>query len=95
MLSKRMRGPDNVSLIYLRDVLVGLDDASNEAIVTIHWIGGRHTELRVSRVRCGRYPEGPPVSPVEAVRKLGGNWPDREVASTLNRMRCKPSDNKA
>ena len=76
-------------------MLIDLDDTSNEAIVTIHWIGGRHTELRVSRVRRGRYPEGPPVSPVEAVREPGGHWPDREVAGTLNRMRCKPADGKA
>jgi hypothetical protein len=27
--------------------------------------------------------------------KLGGQWPDREVAVTMNRMRCKPSDGKA
>jgi hypothetical protein len=84
-----------ITHILIREVVIDLDDASNEAIVTIHWIGGRHTELRVSRVRCGRYPEGPPVSPVEAVRKLGGHWPDREVAGTLNRMRCKPADGKA
>ena len=44
---------------------------------------------------CGRYPEGRQISPVEAVRKLGGQWPDREVAITMNRMRCKPADGKS
>jgi DNA invertase Pin-like site-specific DNA recombinase len=84
-----------ITHILVREVVIDLDDKSNEAIVTIHWIGGRHTELRVPRVRCGRYPVGDHVSPVEAVRKLGGQWPDREVAGTLNRMRCKPADGKA
>ncbi|MDR3529018.1 MAG: helix-turn-helix domain-containing protein [Rhodopila sp.] len=84
-----------ITYILIREVLVDLDDTANEAVVTIHWIGGRHTELRISRVRCGRYPEGHHVSPVDAVRKIGGQWPDREVAGTLNRMRCKPADGKA
>jgi hypothetical protein len=71
------------------------DDATNEALVTIHWNGGRHTELRVSRVRTGRYPGDRHPSPVEAIRKLGGQLPDRELAVTMNRMRCKPADGKA
>jgi hypothetical protein len=66
------------------------DDMTNEALVTIHWNGGRHTELRVSRVRTGRYPADRHPSAVEAVRKLGGQLPDRELAVTLNRMRCTP-----
>ena len=48
-----------------------------------YWNGGRHTELRVSRVRCGRHPEDRYPSPVEVVRKLGGQWPDREVAADV------------
>jgi hypothetical protein len=70
-------------------------DATNEAIVTIHWNSGRHTELRISRVRTGRYPADRHPSPVEVIRKLGGKWPDREVALTMNRMRCKPPDGNA
>jgi DNA invertase Pin-like site-specific DNA recombinase len=89
------RTKQRITHILIREVVIDLDDAINEAVVTIHWNGGRHTELRVSRVRCGRYPEDRRPSPVEVVRKLGGQWPDREVAVTLNRMRCKPSDGKA
>jgi hypothetical protein len=29
------------------------------------------------------------------MRKLGGQWPDRELAVTMNRMRCKSSDGKS
>jgi hypothetical protein len=63
--------------------------------VTIHWNGGRHTELRVSRTGAGRYPADRHPGPVEVIRKLGGQWPDREVAVTMNRMRCKPADGQA
>ena len=80
--------------ILIREVILDLDDATNEAVVTIHWNGGRHTELRVSRVRSGRYPDRHP-GPVAVIRKLGGQWPDRDLAVTMNRMRCKPADGKA
>jgi hypothetical protein len=71
------------------------DDATNEALVTIHWNGGRHTEMRVSRVRTGRYPADRHPSPVQVIRKLGSQLPDRELAVTMNRMRCKPTDGNA
>lgn len=89
------RTKQRITHILIREVVLDLDDATNEAIVTIHWAGGRHTELRVSRVRCGRYPDDRHPGPVEVMRKLGGQWPDREVAVTMNRMRCKPSDGTA
>jgi len=89
------RTKQRITHILIREVVIDLDESTNEAVVTIHWNGGRHTELRVSRVRCGRYPHDRHLSPVEVIRKLGGQWPDREVAVTMNRMRCKPSDGKA
>lgn len=89
------RTKQRITHILIREVMLDLDDATNEALVTIHWNGGRHTELRVSRVQTGRYPADRHPSPVEAIRKLGGQLPDRELAVTLNRMRCKPPDGKA
>jgi hypothetical protein len=89
------RTKQRITHILIREAVLDLDDATNEALVTIHWNGGRHTELRVSRVRTGRYPADRHPSPLEAIRKLGGQLPDRKLAVTLNRMRCKPSDGKA
>ena len=68
------------------------DDVSNEAVLLIHWTGGRHTEVRVARVKNGRHPgDGAPAA-VDVLRKLAGHWPDRELAVSLNRMRCKTGD---
>ena len=89
------RTKQRITHILIREVVLDRDDTTNEAIVTIHWNGGRHTELRVSRVRTGRYPADRHSSPVTAIRTLGGQLPDRELAVTLNRMRCKPVDGKA
>jgi len=74
--------------ILVREVVVDLDDAANEVLVTIHWTGGRHTELRVARVRSRRSPEEGRPSAVDVVRKMGGQLSDREMAATMNRMHC-------
>ena len=88
------RTKQRLTRILIQEVVIDLDDATNEAVVIVHWTGGRHTELRVPRVKCGRYPENRHPSPVEVIRKLGGQWPDRELAVTMNRMRCKSADGK-
>ena len=61
-------------------------------MLLIHWTGGRHIVVRVPRVKTGRYPGDIAPSAVDALRKLAGHWPDRELAVSLNRMRCKTSN---
>src|SRR4051812_49440658 len=91
----RICEPSSASHIVIREVILDLDEVTNEARVTIHRHGGRHTELRVPRVKTGRYPADRRPGPVEVVRKRGGRWPDRELAVTMNRMRCKSADGEA
>lgn len=78
--------------ILVQEIVCNLDDATNEAVLLIHWTGGRHTEVRVPRVKTGRYPSDMAPTAVEVIRKLAGHWPDRELAVSLNRMRCKTDD---
>ena len=78
--------------ILIQEIVCELDDAINEAVLLIHWAGGRHTEVRVPRVKTGRYPGDMAPAAVDAIRKLAGHWPDRELAVSLNRMRCKTGD---
>jgi hypothetical protein len=86
------RTKQRLTHILVEEVVIDLDEAAHEAVVVVHWVGGRHTELRVPRVRTGRYPADRRPGPVEVIRKLGGQWPDREPAATMNRMRCKSAD---
>jgi len=86
------RTKQRLTRILIQEVLLDLDAASNEAVVTVHWVGGRHSEIRVERVRTGRFPKDHYPSPVEVIRRLGGQWPDPELAVTMNRMRCKSAD---
>jgi hypothetical protein len=75
--------------ILIREVVIDLDAAAHEAVVLIHWMGGRHTETRVPRVRTKPRRSEPVHSPVAIVQRLAQEWPDREIAVTLNRMRSK------
>ena len=77
--------------ILVQEIVCDLDEVTNEAVLLIHWTGGRHTEVRVARVKTGRCPDMAP-SAVEALRNFAGHWPDRELAVSLNRMRCKTGD---
>jgi hypothetical protein len=86
------RTKQRLTRIVIQEVVIDQKDDSKEAVVTIHWTGGRHTEVRVSRIRTGRYPDDRHPSPVEVIRTLGGQWSDRELAVTMNRMRCKSAD---
>lgn len=87
-----IRTKQRLTHILVQEVVIDHEDDSTEAVITIHWTGGRHTEIRVSRVRTGRYPNDRHPSPVEVIRNLGGQWSDRDLAVTMNRMRCKSTD---
>jgi len=52
--------------------------------------GGRHSEVRVPRVKAQRPRAPSPPSPVEVIRRLAPEWPDRQIAIMLNRVRCPP-----
>lgn len=86
------RTKQRLTHILIQEVVIDLDDAANEAVAIIHWVGGRHTELRVARAKTIGSPADPQPNPVEVMRKLGGQWPDRELALTMNRMRCRSQD---
>jgi DNA invertase Pin-like site-specific DNA recombinase len=89
------RTKQRLTRVLIQEAVIDLDDKSNEAVVTVHWSGGRHTELRVARTKTGRYPDDRHPGSVEVMRKLGGHWPDRQLAVTMNRMRCKSTDGKS
>ena len=78
--------------ILIQEIVCDLDETANEIVLLIHWTGGWHSELRVPRVKTGCGPTGPAPSAVEAIRKLASRWSDRDIAVSLNRMRCKTGD---
>jgi DNA invertase Pin-like site-specific DNA recombinase len=76
--------------VLVQEVVVDEDRESQEVVLAIHWVGGRHSTARLKRVRSRHGGSAAPrPNAVEAIRKLGGKWPDRELAVTMNRLGCR------
>jgi hypothetical protein len=69
----------------INEIVVDVDDAANEVLLTIHWVGGAHTELRVQRQKRGVSSRRAPESIVEAVRILARVCGDELIAGLLNK----------
>lgn len=74
------------------EVVLDLDGSTNEAVLLVHWVGGRHSELRVARVKAGCYPKDNIPTALEGLRKLAGRWPNKDLAVSLNRRLNKTTD---
>ena len=68
----------------IREAIADLDDATAEIVLTIHWVGGSHTEHRLPRRRRGQR-NSTSADIVEAVRTLALIAKDDVIAGTLNR----------
>ena len=62
---------------------------SSEVVLVIHWVGGRHSELRVPKLKSGHHSHCTQVEAVDIVRQMAGSYKDEEIALTLNRLRLK------
>ncbi len=69
----------------IKEVLADIDVEASEVVITIHWQGGLHTELRLPRRRRGqsRVQTARPI--LDAVRALVCLCPDAMIAGLLNR----------
>jgi DNA invertase Pin-like site-specific DNA recombinase len=68
----------------IEDIIADIDAAASEVVLTIHWRGGVHTELRVPRRRRGTA-TATSTEAVAAVRSLARVCTDDVIAGFLNR----------
>ncbi|MCH5374460.1 MAG: hypothetical protein JJ992_10810, partial [Planctomycetes bacterium] len=68
----------------IHEVVADIDDAASEIVLLIHWIGGAHTELRLSKRRRGQR-NATSADIIEAVRQLVLIASDDVIAGILNR----------
>lgn len=79
-----MRLKQRVVRILIHEIIVDIDDASREIVLVIHWQGGRHTEVRVTRPRSGRTKRCTDADAIALVRRMAGRWRDDAIAAQLN-----------
>ncbi|HZD39566.1 MAG TPA: recombinase family protein, partial [Terriglobales bacterium] len=73
--------------ILIQEIVADVNE--QEVILVIHWVGGRHSELRVPRLQSGHHTRCTQVEAVDIVRQMAGSYKDEEIALTLNRLRLK------
>jgi len=75
--------------ILVEELVVDVDEAKQDIVVLIHWAGGLHSELRVSKRGTGQHGQSTGVEAIEVIRQMAGKFGDGEIAATLNRLRLR------
>ena len=75
-----------IARILIEEIVANIDDEKAEIVLLVHWVGGRHTELRIVRTRVGEHGNATSKDADALVRSMAGQWADGEIAGTLNRL---------
>ncbi|MBV8451405.1 MAG: recombinase family protein, partial [Deltaproteobacteria bacterium] len=87
--SADMRLKQRITRILIREIVADVDEDEREIILLVHWVGGRHSELRLKKSETGRHRHCTNADAIEMVRKMAGKFPDEQIAATLNRLRLR------
>jgi len=81
-----MRARQQLLRALVADIIVDYDDGSREIVLTIHWRGGQHSQLRVRKPQTGEHDCRTSEDAVAVIRSMATRWSDEAIAATLNRM---------
>lgn len=81
-----MRARQQLLRTLIADIIVDVDDAVRDVVLTIHWRGGQHSELRVHKPRTGEHGCATADDALAVMRSMAGRWSDEHIAASLNRM---------
>jgi hypothetical protein len=75
--------------ILIQEIVADVDNSTDEVVLVIHWVGGRHSELRVAKFKTGRHSRCTNLDTIDVVRQMATYHSDAEIARTLNRLHLK------
>lgn len=81
-----MRARQQLLRALIADIIVDVDDEAREVVLTIHWRGGQHSQLRVRKPRTGEHGCATSEDALAVMRSMAGRWSDEHIAASLNRM---------
>ena len=84
-----MRVKQRIARLLIHEIIANTDEDTREIVLVLHWVGGRHSEVRMPRPTAGdhRHRTGPYAEGV--VRRMAGAWPDHDIAASLSRLRLR------
>ncbi|MEI8342919.1 MAG: recombinase family protein, partial [Verrucomicrobiota bacterium] len=81
-----MRARQKLLRALVTDIIADVDQAQGEVVLTIHWRGGQHSQLRVKKPKTGEHGRRTPEEALAVIRSMAGRWSDQDIAASLNRM---------
>lgn len=81
-----MRSRQQLVRSLIADIIAHYDAGSREIVLTLHWRGGQHFELRVRKPRAGEHDCRTSEEALAVIRSMATRWSDEDIAATLNRM---------
>jgi DNA invertase Pin-like site-specific DNA recombinase len=81
-----MRTRQQLLRALVKEIIADVDDETREIVLTIHWQGGHHSQLRIAKPRSGEHGCRTPDEALAVTRSMAGKWSDEHIAATLNRM---------
>ena len=73
----------------INEIVADVNQGTGLVELQIHWAGGVHTVLHVRKNKTGRNKNAAEQDTIELVAELAKGWPDRYIASILNRIGCR------
>ncbi|TCW78857.1 serine recombinase [Burkholderia sp. SRS-46] len=81
-----MRTRQQLVRALIVDIVADVDETAREVILTIHWQGGQHSQLRVRKPRTGEHGCSTSDDALAVIRSMITRWSDQDIAASLNRM---------
>ena len=81
-----MRSRQRLVRCLITEIVADIDEKVGEIVLTIHWKGGQHSELRVRKPRTGEHGCSTPEQALAVMHSMAGRWSDQDIAASLNRM---------
>ena len=81
-----MRTRPRLLRALVTDIIADVDDTTREVVLTIHWRGGQHSQLRIHKPKSGEHGCRTPDEALAVMRSMATRWSDADIAATLNRM---------
>jgi len=81
-----MRSRQQLLRALVVDIIADVDEAVRDVILTIHWRGGQHSQVRVRKPKSGEHGCRTPDEALAVIRSMAARWPDEHIAASLNRM---------
>src|SRR5215217_5775725 len=90
-----MRSRQQLLRALVTDIIADIDEGAREVILTVHWRGGQHSQLRVRKPKSGEHGCRTPEDALAVMRSMASRWSDQDIAASLNRMGMRTGQGKS